>query len=141
MAVDEESRLGLYEALKEVIGVDHATTFMEHLPYGGWQRLADKDDVARLEREIARLRAATKDDIAQLEAATKNDVTQLEAATKNDITRLETTMQREIAALEERLELRFETKLHKEISALHRSLFIGLGTLQAAFAGVIIALG
>ena len=123
MAVDEEARLGLYEALKEVIGVDHARTFIEHLPYGGWQSLATKDDVARLQ-------AATKDDIARLRAATKDDIAQLRAATKADV-----------AALEERLELRFEAKLHKELTALHRNLFISLAGLQTAFAGVIIALG
>ncbi len=49
MAVDEQARLGMYEAFKQVVGMDHATTLMSSLPPGGWEELATKHDIAELE--------------------------------------------------------------------------------------------
>ena len=125
MAVDEQAPLGMYEAMKQVIGVDHATTFMEHLPHGGWQQLATKDDVAGL-------RAATKDDVARLRAATKDDV----ALLKHDIARLEVATRNEI----DKLELRLDANMQKQLSDLQRNLFFGFLAAQAAFAGLVIGL-
>lgn len=44
MAISEESRHGLYQALEETIGREHATTLMEHLPPVGWADVATKRD-------------------------------------------------------------------------------------------------
>lgn len=66
MAVDESSRHDLYKRLEQVLGHEHATVLMEHLPPVGW---AD---------------VATKHDLEQLEVATKHDLERLE-------TRLEAT--------------------------------------------------
>jgi len=115
MAVDDRARLGMYEAMKQVIGVDHATTFMEHLPYGGWQNLATKDDVALLKDDIARLAAATEGDIARLEATTRGEI--------------------------DKLELRMDAKMQKQLNDLQRNLFFGFLAAQAAFAGLVIGLG
>jgi hypothetical protein len=136
MAADEQARLGMYEAMKQVIGVDHATTFMEHLPHGGWQQLATKDDIAGLRAatkdDVARLRAATNEDIARLRAATKDDV----ALLKDDIARLEGATRNEI----DKLELRLDAKVQKQLNDLQRNLFFGFLAAQAAFAGLVIGL-
>ena len=56
---------------------------------GGYEHLATKADIARLESttkaDIARLEGATKADIARLEGTTKADIARLEGATKADI--------------------------------------------------------
>ncbi|MGH9138317.1 MAG: hypothetical protein ACRD0G_14945 [Acidimicrobiales bacterium] len=46
MAVDERARLEMYEAFKQVVGMPHAATLMEHLPPGGWGELATKRDLS-----------------------------------------------------------------------------------------------
>jgi hypothetical protein len=48
MAVDERSRHPLYRRLQEILGEEEATTLMAHLPSGGADRVATKDDL-RLE--------------------------------------------------------------------------------------------
>ncbi|MGH8901086.1 MAG: hypothetical protein ACRDYA_05240 [Egibacteraceae bacterium] len=42
MVVDERSRHELYAHLVDVLGSDHATTLMEHLPPVGWADVATK---------------------------------------------------------------------------------------------------
>lgn len=36
MAISEQDRLAMYDKLREVLGMDDATTMMGHLPPGGW---------------------------------------------------------------------------------------------------------
>ena len=63
-------------------------------------RLATKEDIAKLGAEIARLEAATRTDIARLESSTKNDIAQLEASTKAEFARAEAATKAEFARLE-----------------------------------------
>ena len=52
MVVDDRSRHELYRRLEEVLGVEAATTLIEHLPPVGWADVATKHDLAALEQRI-----------------------------------------------------------------------------------------
>ena len=71
------------------------------------ERLATKEDIARLERvtkeDIARLERVTKEDIAKLERVTKEDIAKLERTTRTDIAKLERTTREDIAKLDKRV--------------------------------------
>lgn len=74
MALTENSRLVLYQRLKEVLGGDEATTLMEYLPPVGWADVATKRDLDNLEE---RLRAEFKQEIAVLRAELKAELAEL----------------------------------------------------------------
>jgi hypothetical protein len=52
MVVDDRSRHELYRRLEEVLGLEAATTLIEHLPPVGWADVATKADLAALEQRI-----------------------------------------------------------------------------------------
>ena len=52
MVVDDRSRHELYRRLEEVLGLEAATTLIEHLPPAGWAEVATKQDLANLEQRI-----------------------------------------------------------------------------------------
>ena len=52
MAITEESRHRLYEALEASIGVDNASTLMAHLPPIGWADVATKRDLEHVEMKV-----------------------------------------------------------------------------------------
>ena len=52
MVVDDRSRHELYRRLEEVLGLEAATTLIEHLPPAGWAEVATKHDLANLEQRI-----------------------------------------------------------------------------------------
>ena len=52
MVVDDRSRHDLYRRLEEVLGVEAATTLIEHLPPVGWADVATKHDLANLEDRL-----------------------------------------------------------------------------------------
>ena len=52
MVVDDRSRHELYRRLEEVLGLEAATTLIEHLPPAGWADIATKHDLAHLEERL-----------------------------------------------------------------------------------------
>jgi hypothetical protein len=52
MVVDDRSRHELYRRLEEVLGLEAATTLIEHLPPAGWAEVATKHDLANLEERL-----------------------------------------------------------------------------------------
>jgi hypothetical protein len=52
MAVDEHTRHQLHQRLDQVLGDQHATTLMEHLPPVGWADVATKQDLVHLEARL-----------------------------------------------------------------------------------------
>jgi hypothetical protein len=60
----------LHQRLREVLGPEEAGTLMGHLPPGGFERLATKDDLreteARLELKMEALRHELRGDIQQV---------------------------------------------------------------------------
>lgn len=75
MAITEQSRRELYQRLDEVLGDEHATTLMEHLPPTGWADVATRQDLAQLEerltlrfdRELARVEFSLNERMSALE--------------------------------------------------------------------------
>lgn len=52
MAITEESRHQLFQRLESVLGLEQATTLMEHLPPVGWADVATKRDLNMLESKL-----------------------------------------------------------------------------------------
>jgi hypothetical protein len=52
MVVDDRSRHELYRRLEEVLGLEAATTLIEHLPPAGWADVATKHDLVNLEERL-----------------------------------------------------------------------------------------
>jgi hypothetical protein len=52
MAINERSRHELFARLEEILGKEHATVLMEHLPPVGWADVATKHDLDQLERRL-----------------------------------------------------------------------------------------
>lgn len=91
--------LEVYEALIEAgASKEKAKAAAAAIPRA--DRLATKEDISRLERDIAKLEHVTTSHIADLRDATKGDITRLESATKADITRLESATKADIAKLD-----------------------------------------
>ena len=67
MAIDERARHQLYLRLEEHLGVEAATTLMEHLPPTGWADVATK-------RDLDQLRAVTKADVDAQTALLRTEI-------------------------------------------------------------------
>ena len=52
MAITEESRHQLFQRLESVLGLEQATTLMEHPPPVGWADVATKRDLDMLEAKL-----------------------------------------------------------------------------------------
>ena len=52
MVVDDRSRHELYRRLEEVLGLEAATTLIEHLPPVGWADVATKGDLAAQDQRL-----------------------------------------------------------------------------------------
>lgn len=113
MAIDERSRHDLFTRLEEILGQEHATVLMEHLPPVGW---AD---------------VATKHDLDQLRAATKHDLDQLETRFGARIGHVEVSL----GATEHRLLATFRA----EINAQTRLMIFSMATVSIGVAGVALA--
>ncbi len=53
MVVDERTRHALYTRLEEVLGSEHATTLMAHLPPVGWADVVTRQDLVGLEQRLS----------------------------------------------------------------------------------------
>ena len=99
MSPTEMRRLVLYERLIELLGDERAATLMEHLPPGGWDNVATKDDVntavtlaeGRLNSEFAKVRgeiAEVRGEIAEV----RGEIIELRGEIKYDNSRQTRTM-------------------------------------------------
>ena len=92
MSPTDMRRLVLYGRLIELLGDERAATLMEHLPPGGWDKVATKDDVntavllseRRLHSEITELRGEITD--------VRGEITELRGEIKHDLARQTRTM-------------------------------------------------
>jgi hypothetical protein len=78
MTINEQLRHQMYSRLVEVLGVDEATTLMEHLPPVGWADVATKRDLdtfaAELRGEISELRGELRAEISELRGELRGSV-------------------------------------------------------------------
>ncbi|MGH2747319.1 MAG: hypothetical protein ACRDKB_05290 [Actinomycetota bacterium] len=81
MAVDERSRHDLYTKLEQVLGHEHATVLMEHLPPVGWADVATKRDLEQLEERLEYKMLATFR--AELNAQTRTMITAMVGITSS----------------------------------------------------------
>jgi tRNA A37 N6-isopentenylltransferase MiaA len=132
MTIDERTRHDLFLRLEEVLGAEEATTLMEHLPPIGWGDVATKQD---LERHAI----ATKQDLEHLAIATKQDFEHLAIATKQDFEHLAIATKQDLEHLAERLELRFDAKLHRELREQTKTLALANIGSVLAFGSLILA--
>jgi hypothetical protein len=66
MDVYERSRHELHQRLQEALGPEAASTLMAHLPSGGLERLATKDDIERLELKMDVIRQELRAEMHQM---------------------------------------------------------------------------
>jgi hypothetical protein len=66
--VYERSRHHLHQRLQEALGPEAAGTLMAHLPAGGIERLATKDNIQRLELRMDAMRSELRGEIQQVRA-------------------------------------------------------------------------
>lgn len=148
MAITEEARHHLYQALEQTLGPDEAATLMEHLPPVGWADVATKRDLdmhaAATKQDLDSYAAATKRDLDSLATATKRDIDSLAAATKQDIDSLATATKQNLDSLAattkhdlDSLELR----LGARISDLRADVYKELRTQMMALVGTNLTVG
>jgi hypothetical protein len=110
MAIDEERRFRLYEAVRQVFGDPEAATLMEYLPPVGWADVATKHDLleleSRLDLRFDALRADLLREISSVEAGARVEI----AGARVEIA----GVRGEVAGL--------RAELHKEIGTLHDAL-------------------
>ena len=100
MVVDDRSRHELYRRLEEVLGLEAATTLIEHPPPVGWADVATKGDLAVLEQRLE-LRFAHIDDRLSEGFSSVND--RFRALDENIGLRLESSENRVRASFEHEL--------------------------------------
>jgi multidrug resistance efflux pump len=86
---------------------------------------ATREDIARVHEDIAKLQAATKEDIAKLQAATKEDIAKLQASTKTDL---------------REMELKIDAKLESAKSEIVKWMFGTIGFQTIVVVGAVVAL-
>lgn len=77
MAISDQERLAMYDKLREVLGMDDATTMMGHLPPGGWEAVFLQQD-ARLVAEMDQRFAAVDTKFAEMDAKLERGLRELE---------------------------------------------------------------
>lgn len=100
MDVTDEQRAVLSRELDRVLGTEATTIMMAHLPPGGQDHVATRQDIDELRAAIAK--CATKDDLKGF--ATKDDLKRF--ATKEDLLGL--VRREELSELNSRMDRRFD---------------------------------
>lgn len=148
MAITEQSRRELYQRLDEVLGDEHATTLMEHLPPTGWADVATKQDLAQLEE---RLTLRFDRELRVRISALERDLTARMDTLERDLTARMDALEREMAELRmefhhfrELTERRFDdmeqrfltkTEFYRTITAQTIALVLFMAALVARMGG------
>lgn len=128
MAITEHHRHQLFQRLEKLLGVEEATTLMEHLPPVGWADVATKSDLnhhqalasAALDRATVELRG----EISQVRTDLGKEIAQARTDLSRDITRSHTD-----------LELKMERGFREQTRTM---VLTNVGSM-GAFAAVLIA--
>ncbi len=136
MSVDERSRLQMFRHLEEVLGLEDATTLIEHLPPVGWADVATKRDLDTLELRLdQRFEAVDQrfDHLSQVFDERFNHLSQVfderfghqARSTDARFDRVDERFDQQAQIFNARLDLidqRIETSQHEVIGVLHREL-------------------
>ena len=82
------------------------------------ERLATKQDIASLHRDIKELETSLQREIKELETSLKREMKELETSLKRDMKERETTLQRDIKDMEYRMTIRLGTMLAVSITIM-----------------------
>lgn len=113
MAMMEEARHELHEALRDKIGHSPAATLMDALPPVGWADVATKHDLEHGRVLLTKDIDSVRSDLGEFEAR--------------------------VDLRFERTELKLEAKFQKEINNLFRNLVFAMIGSQTTFAAVLLA--
>jgi hypothetical protein len=136
LAITEESRFQLHQRLNDVLGEEHATTLMEHLPPIGWADVATK-------RDLDQLSVLLKKDLDAVRAELHNEMTWVRsefALVRQEMSGEFKNVRTEMGALGDRLEKQIAdraSQLHRDINRMTLFLMGGLGVVMTGF-GLII---
>ncbi|MGH8896070.1 MAG: hypothetical protein ACRDZ4_03385 [Egibacteraceae bacterium] len=119
MVVDERSRHDLYARLADVLGPDHATTLMEHLPPVGWADVATKQDLVLVRRDID---------------AVRQDLT----GVKTELELKIDAVRQDLTGLEERLNSRIEATEHRVLATMRSEMIVQTRTFVLASTGSVL---
>jgi len=121
MAITEDKRHDLFEALVEVLGREKATTLMEHLPPVGWADVATK-------RDLDHQSTVTRHDVEVEAARLRSEMQTGFADVRSEMHTGFAEMRGEIAAIE----IRFERGLREQ----SRTFFLGMLAANTTLAGL-----
>jgi hypothetical protein len=92
MAISEDARHDLYNALTQAIGPGPTEIFMSVVPLHDLDQVATKGDLAVTAAELRAEMADLRGDMADLRAELKTDIAELRAELKSDIAALRRSM-------------------------------------------------
>ncbi len=108
MAITEQNRHDLHKRLDEVLGMDHATTLMGHLPPVGWADVATKHDLDQLallnRRDLHQHAELFKHDLDQHAELFKHDLDQHAELFKHDLDQHAELFKHDLQLLEARVD-------------------------------------
>lgn len=126
--------LEVYEALVEAgASKEKAKAAAAAIPHG--DGLATKEDISRLEQDVAKLEHVLRSDMSDLENATKANIARLELSTKEAMARLELSTKETMARLEKSMREDI-AKLDKSVAVLKLAVF----TFQPAIVALLVKL-
>ena len=121
MAITEEQRHQLYQRLQEVLGVEQASTLMEHLPPVGWADVATKRDLDAQSAATSRELEAVRAEIAGLASSLRSEVAAGDGSLRSEIAHQGELLRAEMAHGFEASGLRLDAAISDVRAAGHRA--------------------
>lgn len=131
MAITEESRFQLHQRLTDVLGEDHATTLMEHLPPIGWADVATKRDLDHLsvlmKKDLDAFRLEMRSEMAVMATDLRSEMAVMATDLRSEMGLLATDLRSEMAvmakdveSLRSNMDTRFDSMRHELGELVHK---------------------
>jgi hypothetical protein len=85
VTVDEQRRLRLFEAVREVLGEQEAATLMEYLPPVGWADVATKRDLDALTAELRGEMAEFRGEMAEFRSDIRAEMAEFRSGVRAEM--------------------------------------------------------